>query len=206
VRISSPNEQGELDAAAPQPGGRQPAPHRLATVQAFINTHYDLSTHHGGELFVSPEALRDWLAVRDLLGAQERLTHHDLQRAVAVREGLRALAFANNHQPMDTRAIDNMRRACEDAVTQIRIDPAGPHFLPPADTSMDGAIGVLQAITASAMIDGNWQHLKACLGRDCGWAFYDRSRNQSARWCAISVCGQREKARAYYRRKITQRG
>jgi predicted RNA-binding Zn ribbon-like protein len=43
--------------------------------------------------------------------------------------------------------------------------------------------------------------LKACPGRHCGWAFYDHSRNQSARWCSMQICGDREKARAYYRRR-----
>jgi predicted RNA-binding Zn ribbon-like protein len=37
-------------------------------------------------------------------------------------------------------------------------------------------------------------------GDDCGWAFYDRSVNASATWCSMRVCGQRAKARSYYRR------
>ena len=51
------------------------------------------------------------------------------------------------------------------------------------------------------MLDGTWVRLKACPGRDCGWVFYDHSRNQSARWCSMKVCGDREKARAYYQRR-----
>jgi predicted RNA-binding Zn ribbon-like protein len=51
------------------------------------------------------------------------------------------------------------------------------------------------------MLDGTWARLKACPGRDCGWVFYDHSRNQSARWCSMKVCGDREKARAYYQRR-----
>jgi predicted RNA-binding Zn ribbon-like protein len=55
------------------------------------------------------------------------------------------------------------------------------------------------------MIDGSWLRFKACPGRGCGWAFYDHSRNQSARWCSMKVCGDREKARAYYQRKTAHR-
>jgi predicted RNA-binding Zn ribbon-like protein len=40
--------------------------------------------------------------------------------------------------------------------------------------------------------------MKAC--RQCEYAFYDRSRNRSAAWCAMSICGNRTKNRAYYRR------
>jgi predicted RNA-binding Zn ribbon-like protein len=31
--------------------------------------------------------------------------------------------------------------------------------------------------------------------------FFDNSRNQSGRWCSMSVCGGREKAKTHYRRR-----
>ncbi len=65
---------------------------------------------------------------------------------------------------------------------------------------VDGAIGLLLAITARTMLDGSWSRLKVCPGDHCGWAFYDHSRNQTGRWCSMSVCGGRAKARAHYRR------
>jgi predicted RNA-binding Zn ribbon-like protein len=191
-----------MDAEAPQPGGRRPAPGTLALVQAFVNTHYDLAGERGGEVLVTVEALHEWLGARQLAAPRERLDERDLDRAVAVREGLRALTFANNDQDLDVRAVDAMRRASATATTAIRIEPDGPRFGAGADAGIDGVIGVLLGITACAMIDGRWSRLKACPGRGCGWAFYDHSRNQSARWCAMKVCGDREKARAYYQRKI----
>jgi predicted RNA-binding Zn ribbon-like protein len=187
-----------------QPGGRRPAPGALALVQAFVNTHYDLAGPRGAELLVNGEALHEWLSARGLIEDHQRLVAHDLDRVVAVREGLRALAFANNSQDLDDGAIDAMSRASADAATAIRIEPDGPRFSAGADAGINGAIGALLAITARAMIDGTWPRLKACPGRDCGWAFYDHSRNQSARWCAMKVCGDREKARAYYRRTIAE--
>jgi predicted RNA-binding Zn ribbon-like protein len=54
-----------------------------------------------------------------------------------------------------------------------------------------------------AMIDGTWVRLKACLDPDCGWAFYDRSRNRSGHWCEMAVCGSRHKVRAYRARRHT---
>ena len=152
-------------------------------------------------MLVSPAALHDWLGARGLIERQERLDEQDLDRAVAVREGLRALAFANNRQQMNPDAIDAMHGASEGAATRIRIEPQGPQFVAGAETPIDAAIGAIFAITARAMIDGTWERFKACPGRHCGWAFYDHSRNQSARWCSMKVCGDREKARAYYQRK-----
>lgn len=43
--------------------------------------------------------------------------------------------------------------------------------------------------------------LKCCDG--CGRLFLDRSRNRSRRWCAMEVCGNRQKVRAFRRRGDT---
>jgi predicted RNA-binding Zn ribbon-like protein len=107
-------------------------------------------------------------------------------------------------QSPNNDAVAVMRRASAGAGIEIRIERDGPKFVPAA-TGIDAAIGALLAITARAMIDGSWLRFKACPGRGCGWAFYDHSRNQSARWCAMKVCGDREKARAYYQRKTAHR-
>jgi predicted RNA-binding Zn ribbon-like protein len=191
--------------AGPQPGGRDPAPGELALVQAFVNTHFDLASG-GGEVLASPESLRAWLGARGMLERAGRVDGRDLDRVLAVREGLRALAFANNDQELDDGAVDAMRQASVGATTEIRVEPRGVHFVMTGAGDVDAAIGALLAIVARAMIDGSWQRLKACPGRHCGWAFYDRSRNQSARWCAMKVCGDREKARAYYERRISEQG
>ncbi|HYD53272.1 MAG TPA: ABATE domain-containing protein [Gemmatimonadaceae bacterium] len=37
--------------------------------------------------------------------------------------------------------------------------------------------------------------IRVCGGRDCGWAFVDRSRNRRRRWCEMEVCGMAEKDR-----------
>jgi hypothetical protein len=192
---------GENDRLAePQPGGREPAPGELALVQSFLNTRWDVGWDHG-EIFVSAEALAGWLSDRGLLAEDRRLTDADLARCRAVREGLRAIAFVNSGHPPDEGAIDAMRRASRAASLQLRIKQEGAEFLVDLDAGLDGAIGAVYGIVARAMADGSWQRLKACPGRHCGWVFYDQSRNQSARWCSTRVCGAREKARAYYRRK-----
>jgi predicted RNA-binding Zn ribbon-like protein len=51
-----------------------------------------------------------------------------------------------------------------------------------------------------AQLTGDWLRLKAC--RQCQYAFYDRSRNRSAAWCSMSICGNRSKNRAYYYRRL----
>jgi predicted RNA-binding Zn ribbon-like protein len=188
----------------PQPGGRKPAPGELALVQSFLNTRWDVEDTLRSDIFTSPEAVANWMGSRGLVQGQPSLSQSDLDRTLTVREGLRALAFANNDQKLDRGAIDAMRQASRGAGTEIRIEPDGPRFVADTASGVDAAIGALFAITARAMIDGSWQRLKACPGRHCGWTFYDSSRNQSARWCSMKVCGDREKSRAYYQRKTAR--
>ncbi|GAA4042222.1 CGNR zinc finger domain-containing protein [Nonomuraea soli] len=72
----------------------------------------------------------------------------------------------------------------------------------------DGAVGRILAIVADAVGAGRWARLKAC--PDCGWVFYDHSRNGSRRWCVMNPggseargCGSIAKVRAY-RQRIRQ--
>jgi len=192
-------------ARDPQPGGREPAPGELGLVQSFVNTCWNLRDERNEEILTSPQALADWLASRGLIQSTVRLGEVDLARALAVREGLRALAFANNGRDLDRQAVNAMREASRGAATGIRIDADGPRFVRAVTMGLDAALGTLFSVIARAMIDGSWDRLKACPGRHCGWVFYDKSRNQSARWCSTKLCGDREKSRAYYRRKTAGR-
>ena len=40
--------------------------------------------------------------------------------------------------------------------------------------------------------------VRQCAGAGCAWLFIDRSRNHTRRWCDMSVCGNRAKARRHY--------
>jgi predicted RNA-binding Zn ribbon-like protein len=180
----------------PQPGSRERAPGELALVQSFINSHYDLEFEHGADLFDTPAALGRWLERRRLT-AWSAFTDRDLDRAVAVREGLRALARGSG-EPAD------LNGAAEGAAVELRFAEGGPQFVPGAGGPLDRALAVVLAIAARAMLDGSWARLKICPGEDCGWAFYDHSRNQSGRWCSMAVCGGRAKARTHYRRRRTE--
>lgn len=42
--------------------------------------------------------------------------------------------------------------------------------------------------------------LRECANPECGWLFVDRSRRKNRRWCEMKECGNRAKARRYYRR------
>jgi predicted RNA-binding Zn ribbon-like protein len=168
----------------------EPAPGRLELVQRFVNT---VDHEHGREVLYSPARLQAVLLELGLLDTGARVTATDLERAVELREALRALALANSGGP-DHSMLE--------AELIVRIDGRGG-VLEPARRTLDGALADLVGIVYTAMADGTWPRLKACRRDVCGWLFYDRSRNRSAVWCQMAVCGNRTKTKAYRARRET---
>lgn len=166
-------------------------------VQAFINTNYDLRDDHGAELLDSPARLRDWLERRGLVGGDADVTPIALRRALAVREGLRALLVAKRAQ-RDDALIESLNEAAGHLPVTVRLEPDEPDFAAASDT-VQAALGVIVSYAAVAMLDGTWSRLKAC--PECRWAFYDHSRNGAGSWCSMAVCGSRVKQRAYHARR-----
>jgi predicted RNA-binding Zn ribbon-like protein len=187
-------EREALLSGLVQPGGREPAPGSLRVVQAFVNT---VDREHGPDLFEEQAGLAEWLE-RHLLPAGVGAA--DLGSVREVREALRTLLLANNGEPHDPRAPAVLEAAARRARLEATFPPDGAALIPRAD-GVDAALGRILAAAFAAMLDGSWKRLKACPREVCGWAFYDRSTNASATWCSMRVCGGREKAGAYYRRR-----
>jgi predicted RNA-binding Zn ribbon-like protein len=176
-----------------------PAPGALETVRAFVNT---LDVDDAIEGLSGPEDLARWLTDHELVrgAAPVRVTDDDVRRAVALREALRAELLGHHGDPVDPAAIETLDAAARRAKLTLRFTGPGETALEPAAGGVDGALGRLLAIVKAAIDDGSWQRLKACPADDCRWAFFDASRNRSAVWCDMRVCGNRAKVRGYRER------
>jgi len=190
-------ERDALLSGTVQPGGRAPAPGRLALVQMLVNS---VDREHGPDLFDEVAGLTDWLAARGLLDPGATVGEADLRPARELREALRSMMHANNGAPEDPSARGALDAAAAAAELHPTFPVEGPELVP-AKGGVDGALGRVVAATFAAMLDGSWARMKACPRNVCGWAFYDRSSNASATWCSMAVCGARVKAGAYYRRR-----
>jgi predicted RNA-binding Zn ribbon-like protein len=182
-----------------EPGRREAAPGPLALVQAFVNTGATEGEMRWEE-FTDPDSLRSWLRRRGLMAGGESLDEGDVVRAKEVREALRALLAANNGRGVDPGSVGVLNLAAERAGLGVRFDGDGRATLAAGAGGADGAIGAVLAAAYAGMGEGTWERLKACANRGCAWAFYDRSKNRSGKWCSMAVCGNRKKTRAYRRR------
>jgi predicted RNA-binding Zn ribbon-like protein len=178
-----------------EPGGRPKAPGRLELLQRFVNTHnHDFPA--GWDRIGSAEKAAEWLRDKRLIGPHDRISEADGASLRDLREAIRALVIANHG---DHPAPDVIRTFADRALLRVAIDDEGRTRLEPAAAGVDGAVATLLGILHEAQFTGDWSRMKAC--RRCEYAFYDRSKNRSAAWCAMSICGNRTKNRAYYRRR-----
>ncbi len=190
---------------ASEPGGREAAPGPLGLVQALVNTVASEGDLHW-EAFADTGSLRRWLVRRELLAEGEPVSDADVGRAKEVREALRALLATNNGRGVDLEAVQTLNRAAERSRLSVRFGADGSATLEPGEGGVEGAVGTVLAAAHAGMEDGTWKRLKVCANGGCAWAFYDRSRNRSSRWCSMSVCGNRTKTRAYRRRRTAAPG
>ena len=179
------------------PGDRSPAPAPLRLVQSFVNT---LDIENGVEELTDPEELRRTLVRLGVLDPRHGpLTEADLRTGLEAREALREHALANNGVPAGPSALRCLERVAERADYTLRLD-GGQARLDAAASGIDGALGRVLAVVHESMAAGTWWRLKGCPRDVCHWLFYDRSRNGSGKWCAMSVCGNRTNTKAYRRR------
>jgi predicted RNA-binding Zn ribbon-like protein len=179
----------------PDPADREPAPEPLRMVQAFVNT---VDVENGIEELTGPAELHGVLTrIGALDPGAPALGQSDLLRALAVREALRSLLHVNVGLPPRPDALELLDRAGAAAPLGVRFGRDGSSRLASTDAGLDGALGRILAVVYAAMVAGTWARLKACPRDVCGWVFYDRSRNSSSRWCAMSVCGNRTKTKRF---------
>jgi predicted RNA-binding Zn ribbon-like protein len=183
--------------------GDESVPRELVAVRALVNT---VDLEDGEDRLDSPEALRQFLTGHGLLGASEPVGQADLAAAVELREALRAMLRVNHGEPLDPDALQVVNRAAAGLPLQVAFDSEGRPVLGPGSAGCRGALATLLAGVAQASAQGTWERLKACSRESCQWAFYDRSKNRSGRWCSMQTCGNRTKTRTYRSRRRGQAG
>ncbi len=178
-----------------------PAPGRLETLQAFLNTSQPVSEV---DELADPRDLARWLSHRGLLSAGTRLLEEDRQRAIEVRHGLRALLRGNSGAKLTPKAVQRLARAARGARFQVRFGDDGSMSYEPVSEGVDKALGSLLEIAVASQHEGNWPRLKVCRRGSCGRVFYDTSRGMIGKWCTRR-CGAAARAEAFRQTRMYKR-
>lgn len=70
----------------------------------------------------------------------------------------------------------------------------------PGTEALDPMLWPVVQSAADLLTSQELGRLRECAADNCAWLFLDRSRNGSRRWCDMTVCGNRSKARRFYAR------
>jgi predicted RNA-binding Zn ribbon-like protein len=166
-------------------------PSEIALVRAFVNT---LDLVDGNDELDGPAALGSWLVGVGLIDPGTPASGRDLALALRLRAALRGELETHHTKVDDPAAVAALEEVCCELPLKA---VCGPAAVAPASSGVRGALGQVVAAATVARIKGTWGRLKICPADDCGWAFYDPSRNRSKRWCSMEVCGNRSKVRAF---------
>lgn len=152
----------------------------------------------------------------------ERLTSLDDLRVWAVRQGLVPRSY--QPEPNDDGLVDAFRslRATirrlllapdkADATGLALLNAARRTAAPPL-ANMNGCLALtpgkdlgwlrheLAQSACECLLTLDPKRIKACPGDRCGWLFLDESPNNRRRWCSMTTCGNRHKARRHYERR-----
>lgn len=173
-----------------------------ALLRDFVNT---LDLEAGTDMLDCPAALTGWLRSRRLVAARARAGTRDLQAAIALRKGLRD-AMASHHDLSRGRGDAYRQLDSAAAGLPLRLTTrTGRPALEPIEGGIRAGLGRIAAAVVDCDADGSWERLKVCAETGCRWAFLDTSKNRSRSWCAMSVCGNRRKTRAYRDRRRSAR-
>ena len=78
---------------------------------------------------------------------------------------------------------------------------------PHEGTALDQPLWPIARSAIDVLTHDNPARIKECPGADdCGWLFYDTSKNGSRRWCSMEGCGSRLKMRRQYARRKNGEG
>ena len=127
------------------------------------------------------------------------------QRAIDFREALYHILLDNvkhvTPKPSDLTVIN---KEVKDKLSHSKLIPMENGYTWTRDLGVGNQSFLLWPIvksTVDLMTSDSLERVGHCADeKGCGWLFWDSSRNRSRRWCDMSDCGNRAKARRYYKK------
>ncbi|MDQ2912702.1 MAG: CGNR zinc finger domain-containing protein [Chloroflexota bacterium] len=124
---------------------------------------------------------------------------------IVLREAIWAVfsALASGEAPRDADlALIGDAAAAGAARSRLVYDRDGVGWSLPSDgDELERPLWDIARSAADLLTSAESDRVKECASTTCEWVFLDKSRNRSRRWCDMSDCGNRAKARRFQARK-----
>jgi predicted RNA-binding Zn ribbon-like protein len=180
----------------------------------FANTLDERRTDRPRELIPRYEDLLTWsvqaavissaegVALRRHAARHPRSAARTLGRAVEIRESIFGLfsAVARGH-PLPARALATLDEVLPRALAARCIEHRSGQpvwgWRRPAHADLRQVLWPVVWSGAELLASPERGRVRACAGSSCRWLFMDGSKSGTRRWCDMSVCGNRAKARRH---------
>jgi predicted RNA-binding Zn ribbon-like protein len=127
-----------------------------------------------------------------------------LKKAINLRSALHAVFSAvASGQSAPPQALELLNDMLHRTHAHLRLKQTSPNFSwewISTDDHLDFMLWPVARAAAEMLLEGDLTRVNVCAGDTCGWIFLDTSKNRSRRWCDMSDCGNRAKARRHYHR------
>ncbi|MFZ0708267.1 MAG: ABATE domain-containing protein [Candidatus Korobacteraceae bacterium] len=136
--------------------------------------------------------------------AQKRNAAQTLRKAIAFREAIfRVFAHLAAGGSAPAEALSSVEETATESLTHRHIVRANGGYQWAWDEApkLERILWPIASSAVDLLVSPELHQLRECEAGDCYWLFLDNSRNRSRRWCSMSSCGNREKARRHYRRQ-----
>jgi len=139
----------------------------------------------------------DWL--REAIVERPALAADLLAKAVDLRRAVHGVGVAIGHgvAPPETALADLAAlygRFIAEAALVPELDACRWRWSI-RKSPLAAALGPIALAAVKLFTQGDFHRIRECGGRECGWLFYDTSKNNRRRWCEMEVCGNRAKQR-----------
>jgi predicted RNA-binding Zn ribbon-like protein len=171
----------------------------------FCNTFDHLHTPPTYDHFQDYATILDWGKAAGILGKNIPFRARSNRQSIAELVKTRALIFrllwpiSRGEAPaeLDVAAFNTR---VQKASSKLRLVSSRGRFvlLNPAEDPVERI--AIEAVRSAAelLVSNQLDRIRRC--GECGWLFYDASRNHLRRWCSMEICGNRAKARRHYER------
>ena len=128
-----------------------------------------------------------------------------LEHAIVLREAIFRIfsATAAEGSPAD-EDLTLLNRGLAQALPHLQLVSAPTGLVWGWDgltTTLDGLLWPVIRSAAELLTSDQLSRLRECSSKTCNWLFIDQSKNRSRRWCDMSDCGNRAKARRHYHKQ-----
>jgi predicted RNA-binding Zn ribbon-like protein len=139
-------------------------------------------------------------------GRSPRLAEHLQRRALELRDVVYDIGVAlAAGRPARSEAIDRLTHIHAECLRVGRLRRINGRFgwtWDILESPIEAILGPIVLSALSLVCQADLSRIKQCPGRDCGWLFFDATKNKNRRWCEMEICGNRAKqSRLRQRRK-----